>query len=93
MNDDEIVKECVYTVRDYIIKNNYQVDSPNEITIISIDKNIKTEEEHNQFLEKIKEQGITVIYNNVLHDGKHITAFDDINKNVVDVMYEMNKRG
>ena len=91
MNSDEIIEECVYAVRDYIRKNNYHIDYPEENIHVIIDKDVITEEEHSQYIEKLKEHGLTIIYTNVLNDGKNITAIDNINKNVSNIMYEIEK--
>lgn len=78
MSNNEIIKECMLKVKEYVIKNNYHLDYPNEIIPVLINKNSETKEEHEQFIKELKEEGITIIYNNALEIGYYITAIDNI---------------
>ena len=93
----EIIEKVVFMMRDWVKENNYATLYPNRDNLaILIDDPVKTKEEHEGLLYKLQECGIIIISDNILKEGRHITAIDDINgdyrkvKNVVSKEVDKN---
>lgn len=90
--DEEIIEEVVFTMRDWIRENHYATIYPNRDNVgILIDDPAKSEGEHKRHLDRLQECGIMIIIDNILQDGRHITAIDDINGDYRKLMKDVSR--
>ena len=91
MNREEIIEECINTVRKYIVENNYHINYPERKMFVFTNAETETKEEYELFIKMLKDEGFTVIYSNALDDDYYITALDNINKNTGDELFKLEE--